>query len=155
MCYISMDSSRQGLQTNGKLIWKFKFGFELLTENRFYQTFGRKLKNIWTNSEAWILIRLKLKFFSNFGIIFRFSNIFFFIIVVLPWVYASEVGEAFVLISTCSSFSLRRDRQKNFIWASRLRVGRRYESILGYISKKNYEKRNSWLKGLIINSDSL
>ena len=37
---------------------------------------------------------------------------------------------------------LRRDRQKNFLWASRLWVGRRKEPILGYVPKNN-EKKNS------------
>ena len=44
-------------------------------------------------------------------------------------------------------FNLRRDHQKNFLWASRLWVGRRKEPILGYVPK-NYEKENSGSKGL-------
>ena len=40
---------------------------------------------------------------------------------------------------------IRRDRQKNFLWASRLWVGRRKEPILGYLPK-NY-KKNSGSKG--------
>ena len=36
-------------------------------------------------------------------------------------------------------FNLRRDHQKNFLWASRLWVGRRKDPILGYVAK-NYEK---------------
>ena len=38
--------------------------------------------------------------------------------------------------------------QKNFLWASRLWVGRRKKPILGYVSK-NYEKKNSGTKGLM------
>ena len=45
-------------------------------------------------------------------------------------------------------FNLRREHQKNFLWASRLWVGRRKEPILGYVSK-NDEKKNSGGKGLI------
>ena len=45
-------------------------------------------------------------------------------------------------------FNLRRDHQKNFLWASRLGVGRRKEPILGYVPK-NDEKKNSGGKGLI------
>ena len=37
--------------------------------------------------------------------------------------------------------------KKNFLWASRLWVGRRKEPILGYVPK-NYEKKNSVHKGL-------
>ena len=42
---------------------------------------------------------------------------------------------------------LRRDHQKNFLWASRLWVGRQKEPILGYVPK-NDEKNNSVHKGL-------
>ena len=42
---------------------------------------------------------------------------------------------------------LRRDHQKNFLWASRLWVGRRKEPILGYVHK-NGEKKNLVYKGL-------
>ena len=44
-------------------------------------------------------------------------------------------------------FNFRRDHQKNFLWASRLWVGRRKELILGYVPK-NDEKKNSGGKGL-------
>ena len=44
-------------------------------------------------------------------------------------------------------FNLRRDHQKNLLWASRLWVGRRKEPILGYVPKKD-EKNNSGGKGL-------
>ena len=46
-------------------------------------------------------------------------------------------------------FNLRRDHQKNFLWASRLWVGRRKEPILGYVPK-NDEKKNSGGKGLML-----
>ena len=42
---------------------------------------------------------------------------------------------------------LRKDHQKNFLWASRLWVGRRNEPILGYVPK-NDEKKNLAHKGL-------
>ena len=45
---------------------------------------------------------------------------------------------------------LRRDRQKNFLWASSLWVGRQKEPILGYV-RKNNEKKNLDHKGLILN----
>ena len=37
-------------------------------------------------------------------------------------------------------FNLRSDHEKNFLWASRLWVGRRKEPILGYVLK-NYNKK--------------
>ena len=43
---------------------------------------------------------------------------------------------------------LRSDHQKNFLWASRLWVGRRKVPILGYVPKKD-EKKNSVHKGLM------
>ena len=46
-------------------------------------------------------------------------------------------------------FNLRRDHQKNFLWASRLWVRRRKEPILCYVPK-NYVKNNSCSKGLSI-----
>ena len=45
------------------------------------------------------------------------------------------------------NFNFRRDHQKNFLWESRLWVGRRKEPILGYVPK-NDEKKNSVHKGL-------
>ena len=44
---------------------------------------------------------------------------------------------------------LRRDHKKNFLWASRLWVGRRKEPILGYVPK-NYERKNSGSNGLSV-----
>ena len=41
---------------------------------------------------------------------------------------------------------LRRDHQKNFLWASRLWVGRRKERILRYLSKN--DEKNLVYKGL-------
>ena len=49
MCYISMDSSRQALQTNEKFFSNFQFCFEILTENR----------KIYIQVEAWILTKLQ------------------------------------------------------------------------------------------------
>ena len=56
MRYISMDLSQRILQTNVKLFSNFEliFNFWQKTEN-----FDRKLKNIQTNSEAWILIKVQ------------------------------------------------------------------------------------------------
>ena len=34
MCYASIDSFRQALQTNGNLLLNFKFVFKLVAENR-------------------------------------------------------------------------------------------------------------------------
>ena len=46
-------------------------------------------------------------------------------------------------------FNLRRDHQKNFLWASRLWVGRRKEPILGYVPKTTKKrKENSGSKGI-------
>ena len=47
----------------------------------------------------------------------------------------------------CALFLAQQDHQKNFLWASRLWVGRRKEPILGYVPK-NDEKKNSVHKGL-------
>ena len=44
-------------------------------------------------------------------------------------------------------FNLRRDHQKNFLWASRLWVGRRKEPTLRYVPK-NYARKNSGSYGL-------
>ena len=55
------------------------------------------------------------------------------------------------LFSKTFDFNFRRDQQKNFLWASRLWVGRRKEPILGYVSK-NDEKNNSGGKGLIVHA---
>ena len=41
----------------------------------------------------------------------------------------------------------KKGSSKNFLWASRLWVGRRKEPILDYVPK-NYEKKNSVHKGL-------
>ena len=49
-----MDSSRQALQTNGKFFFQISFRY-----------FGRKPKNIQTNSEARILIKLQCVFFLS------------------------------------------------------------------------------------------
>ena len=111
------------LYINGSILtsstnkWKsfFKFVFELMAE---------KSKNIETNSEAWVLIKVQCviyqwirldklyklmeRFFSNLEFVFVFE-----LLTENPkifnnkqgWVYVSEVGEAFVLISTRSSSS--------------------------------------------------
>ena len=46
------------------------------------------------------------------------------------------------------NFNLRRNHQKNFLWASHLWVGRRKEPILGYVPK-NDEKKNLVYKRLM------
>ena len=43
----------------------------------------------------------------------------------------------------------KKGSSKNFLWASRLWVGRRKKPILGFVPK-NYEKKNSGSKGLKI-----
>ena len=48
-------------------------------------------------------------------------------------------------------FNFEKGSSKNYLWASHLWVGRRKEPILGYVPK-NYEKKNSVLKGLIFSS---
>ena len=45
------------------------------------------------------------------------------------------------------NFILRREHQKNFLWSSRLWVGRWKDLILGYVPKKD-EKKNLVHKGL-------
>ena len=54
--------------------------------------------------------------------------------------------EYFIVYQHINSI-LRRDHQKNFLWASCLWVGRRKEPILGYVPK-NDEKNNFVNKGL-------
>ena len=51
MCYISMDLSRQALQTIKKLFSKFKFVFELMAENRFFSNFKFVFEIFAKNSE--------------------------------------------------------------------------------------------------------
>ena len=53
-----------------------------------------------------------------------------------------------VAIEKNFNFEIRRDHQKNFLWASRLWVSRRKEPILSYAPKNN-EKKNSGSKGLL------
>ena len=40
-------------------------------------------------------------------------------------------------------FKLRRDHRKNFLWATRLWVGRRKKPILGYVPKNAEKKKYS------------
>ena len=61
--------------------------------------------------------------------------------------------DEFVTYCQNFDFKIRRDHQKNFLSASRLRVGRRKEPIIGYVPK-NDEKNNSGNKGLIILNSS-
>ena len=46
------------------------------------------------------------------------------------------------------NFNFGRDPQKNFLWASRLWVGRRKYLILSYVTKKKNEKKTSFSNGL-------
>ena len=48
-------------------------------------------------------------------------------------------------------FQFKKGSSKNFLWASRLWVGRRKEPILGYVPK-NYKKKNSGSKELRLRS---
>ena len=48
-------------------------------------------------------------------------------------------------------FKIRRDHQKNFLWAPRLWVGRRYRSLLWVISHRSTESSTPGLKGLYSN----
>ena len=82
----------------------------------------------------------------------------------LPWVWSQKSTEKSKFFTGQLTFNaqedtgvpfhrnfnsiLRRDHQTNFLWASRLWVGRRKEPILGYVPK-NDEKNNLVLKGLI------
>ena len=80
-----------------------------------YWIFGQKSKFFQKNSEAriamcYISINLSQraletndKLFTNFGIIFRIN--YNFLKYYWCWLYASDVGEAFVLNSACSSFN--------------------------------------------------
>ena len=45
-------------------------------------------------------------------------------------------------------FKIKRDHEKNFLWALRLWVGRRQKPVLGYIYLENWWKNNSGHKGL-------
>ena len=55
--------------------------------------------------------------------------------------------QIYIPFSQIFDFNLRRDHQKNFLWASRLWVVRRKDPFLGYV-RKNYVKKNSCSKGL-------
>ena len=59
----------------------------------------------------------------------------------MPWC------DEFVTYYQNFDFKIRRDHQKNILWASCPWVGRRKELILGYVPKNN-EKKNSGSKGL-------
>ena len=57
----------------------------------------------------------------------------------IPTRLTDYLGEAVVWTVICDAvpnFYLRMDHQKNFLQVSRLRVCRRKEPILGYVSKK-------------------
>ena len=56
-------------------------------------------------------------------------------------------GNISSLSAKISILFLRRDHQKNFLWAPRLWVGGRKEPILGYVPITD-EKKNSGSKGL-------
>ena len=45
-------------------------------------------------------------------------------------------------------FYFKKGSSKNFLWASRLWVGRRKEPILGYVLKNDKKKKNLVHKGL-------
>ena len=60
-----------------------------------------------------------------------------------PW------QDEFFLYFQNFNFKIRKDHQKNFLWESRLWVGRRKEPILGYVPK-NDKKKNFVHKGLKI-----
>ena len=76
-------------------------------------------------------------FYFFWDFIFRFT----FRIVIFFWIFNVPFHWNFNSI-------LRRDHQKNFLWASRLWIGRRREPILGYVPK-NDEKKNLVHKGFI------
>ena len=46
-----------------------------------------------------------------------------------------------VCLTKIFNFNLRKDPQKNFLWASRLWVGRQKDPMLSYVAK-NDEKKN-------------
>ena len=54
--------------------------------------------------------------------------------------------DAFVTYCQNFDFKIRRDHQKNFLWALRLWVGRRKEPILDYVPKKR-QKNIQAVKG--------
>ena len=66
----------------------------------------------------------------------------------------SHATSLLITFNTCCPLSLKfqfyfkkESSKKNFLWASRLWVGRRKEPILGYVPKNN-EKKNLVHKGL-------
>ena len=104
-----------------KLMNFFFFKLNINFQN-FCRIFGRKPKNIQKNSEAWILIKLQRvicqwfwldKLYELVGRFLQISESFFEFTIFWNkwrWVYASELREAYVLISTRSS-SMWTDRQ--------------------------------------------
>ena len=76
---MSMDSSQQALQINGKLFSNFEFVFEFLAENNFFSKKERGM-NIDQSAMCYISmdssqrdLQTNGKLFSNFGIILRIS----------------------------------------------------------------------------------
>ena len=107
------------------------------------------------NLHFWHLLLMVASFVSFFNestLYIFFKNVFFIcqlhftFLVFQLLIYATNNNNSKVakraLYGTFSQdfyFNLRRDHQKNFLWPSRLWVGRRNEHILGY-APKNYEK---------------
>ena len=98
------------VSTSSKNLWETFFKFRIR-----FRFFGRKSNYFQKNWEAWILIKLQCVIYQwiRLNELYKLMN-FFQISNYLPktekystnrkgWVYASEVGKAFVLISTRSS----------------------------------------------------
>ena len=114
--------------------------------------------NIWENNDIFYFNLLESFYFYQ-RIIISIIIYFYLIIFLFNWIRNFEEMKIFKLhqpfkaqedtgVPFHRNFNsiLRRYIQKNFLWASRLWVGRRKEPILGYVPK-NDEKRIWSIKG--------
>ena len=130
-----------GLQTEQGLPWKRK---ESAAMRRHEQTYahGPILGNLWYASSFFAEGGERMHMRSN-SLYFDLSN--------NPLTPQEDTGVPF---HRNFNSILRRDHQKNFLWAFRLWVGRRKEPILGYVPKNN-EKKNLVHKGITISCWSI
>ena len=79
MCYISMDSSQQALQTNEKLFSNFELVFKILTENqKIFKIIERS--EYWSNCNVYVsmdssnwALQTNEKFLFNFNFVFELA----------------------------------------------------------------------------------
>ena len=114
MCYISMDLSQRALQTN----WDLFFKFQISSRN-----FGRKPKNIQTNREAWILIKVQCviyqwiwldKLLKLMWCFFPISESFLVLVIIF---FLNNSGVGFMQVRWGKAFVLNSTRHSNILWS--------------------------------------